>query len=567
MASEQFRNSHPAEEKPSPEDRHRYHRLWRYSVLLMAVVSLTPLIIMTIISNQQYQKALQEEMRYPVSQLLANTSRSLESVIDVHKHALTLVVHEKPRDDLWSKDGLASTFTTLNRIFGGFVDLGLVDSQGNQVFYVGPYNLEGNNYNNQPWFHEVALREVYVSDVFMGYRNFPHFVIAAKHVLPDGDFYVLRATIDMELLNRQIRSLDLGPSSDVFLINRSGILQTNSRYHGALLQKAALPLPDHPQGMRTLVEFASGDRAGFLSYAPIERSPFVLILVHHPQDLMQIWSTVRNNPLRFLAGSSVLILLVVLGSSTYMVNRIRLADTRRARILHNLEYTNKMASIGRLAAGVAHEINNPISIINEKAGLLKDIVDSSDQFTQREKVLALVNSMLHSVERCSAVTHRLLGFARRMEAHIETLDLEMLLKEVVGFLGREPEHRNITIKFDAPPNFPTIESDRGQLQQVFLNIVNNALSATQNGGWIQFALQEPDDYSVAVTICDSGAGIAPEDLKHIFEPFFSTKGEFGTGLGLSITREIVDKLGGSITVESRQGEGTCFTVILPKARI
>jgi len=109
-----------------------------------------------------------------------------------------------------------------------------------------------------------------------------------------------------------------------------------------------------------------------------------------------------------------------------------------------------------------------------------------------------------------------------------------------------------------------IESDRGQLQQVFLNIVNNAFAAVDDGGRIEISIQNYNDNRIAVSFRDNGAGISEENLKHIFEPFFSTKGELGTGLGLSITNDIVEKLGGHINVESKVGEGTSFTIDLPK---
>jgi two-component system, NtrC family, sensor kinase len=566
MSPENLRTVDPAEEKPSPADKHRYRRLWGYSVLLMAVVSLTPLIVMTIISSNRYQKTLQVEMAYPVSRLLANTCRALESAIGEHQHALTLLINEKSPQELWSEKSLQSTFDNLRSTFGGFVDLGLIDSPGDQIYYVGPYDLKGKNYKDQPWFHEVCLRDVYVSDVFMGYRNFPHFVIAVRHSLQGGEFYVLRATVDMQLINRQIISLDLGPNSDVFIVNQMGILQTNSRYHGHVLEKASVPMPARLEGTEALLEYQDKGMTTYISYAPIERTPFILMMVHHQKDLMKNWYLNRRDPIWFLVISSILILLVVLGSSTYLVNRIREADSRRTRALHNLEYTNKMASIGRLAANVAHEINNPIAIINEKAGLLKDMVEADPAFNKHDKVLALANSILNSVDRCSTITHRLLGFARRLEAHIERIDLELLLKEVLEFLGKELDHRNIAIKFDLPEKVPSIESDRGLLQQVFLNIINNALAALKEGGQINCIVRIQDAQNVLVSICDNGTGIEPEDLKYIFEPFFSTKGDFGTGLGLSITRDIVEKLGGKITVESRYGEGTCFTVTLPRMR-
>jgi signal transduction histidine kinase len=137
---------------------------------------------------------------------------------------------------------------------------------------------------------------------------------------------------------------------------------------------------------------------------------------------------------------------------------------------------------------------------------------------------------------------------------------------VVGFLDKEAEYRNITIKVEGQPDVPTIESDRGQLQQVFLNILNNAEAAVKDGGHIDVGVRLTHDRRVAVSIADDGVGIPPENLGRIFEPFFTTKEGSGTGLGLSITYGIVQKLGGEITVESEVGKGTRFTVLLPLRR-
>jgi two-component system NtrC family sensor kinase len=228
-----------------------------------------------------------------------------------------------------------------------------------------------------------------------------------------------------------------------------------------------------------------------------------------------------------------------------------------------MEYTNKMASIGRLAAGVAHEINNPLAIINEKAGLLKDFATLKPDFNYKEKVLQGVESILKSVDRCSVITHRLLGFAKRMDIITEVIDLELLLKEVTGFLEREANLHNIKINFNFAEDLPCINSDRGQIQQVFLNILTNAYYAVKQGGQIDIYANKLNENEVDISIADTGVGIAEEQLEHIFEPFYTTKGKYGTGLGLSITYGIVQKLGGSISVKSKLGEGTKFSVHLP----
>ncbi|HDS01197.1 MAG TPA: two-component sensor histidine kinase [candidate division Zixibacteria bacterium] len=545
------------------EGRFRYRRLKRYSILLTALVAITPLIIMTIINSHQYQKALKADLIYPISRQTSNTKRSLESFIEERRAALDLISKEKNYEELYDHDKLANTLRHLKESIDGFVDLSLIDSRGNQVAYVGPYKLEGKNYSDQDWFHEVSIKGVYVSDVFLGYRDLPHFVIAVLHEKTEGDYYVLRATIDSDMLYRKIVSQILRPTSDAFLINKAGILQTPSNDHGAILEKSPIPVPPYSPHSEVVEQKDSARNLYILGYAFIENSPFILIEVIQPEAFMQNWLTLRNNLIWFLGISIILILIVVIWGSSHMVDKIREADMHRCKVLHQVEYTNKMASIGRLAAGVSHEINNPLAIINENAGMVNDVLSVSNDFPMREKVTKSVNSILRNVERCSRITHRLLGFAKRMETKIETLDLRELITEVLGFLEKEALHRNIKINTNFPENLPGIRSDRGQLQQVFLNILNNAIDAISEGGKIDIDIELRKDNKIDVTIRDTGRGISKPDLERIFEPFFSTKKEHGTGLGLSITYGIVQKLGGQIRATSELGEGTTFTVTLP----
>ena len=225
-----------------------------------------------------------------------------------------------------------------------------------------------------------------------------------------------------------------------------------------------------------------------------------------------------------------------------------------------------MASIGRLAAGVAHEINNPLAIINEKGGLMMDYLEQSGGVADRERFKELASSILRNVKRCRDITHRLLGFARQVTVERETIDILWVINEVLGFLGKEAEYRNVTIHLDVPSDLPTISSDRGQVQQMFLNIINNALQAVPDGGRIDIFGRWNGKDKVDITFRDNGPGIPREDLRLIFEPFFSTKGTEGTGLGLSITYGIARKLGGDISVESELGKGAAFTVTLPVDR-
>jgi two-component system NtrC family sensor kinase len=555
------------EEQSSPHSlisQRRYSKLLTTTALSASLVSLVPLLIIAGVTYYQYREAFRAEITRPMVRFAANGKQSLESFLTTHISALDMVVRERSYDQLRNPEILSRVLANLKQSFGGYVDLGVVDRSGIQVAYAGPFELEGRSYADQSWFNEVRTRESVVSDVFMGYREIPHFIIAIQHDLGSGQSFSLRATIDTDVLDRLALSLVSQPSSDAFIVNREGVLQTPSRFYGTVLDTASLSaLPNSPRPEIVEIEDENGDPR-IVSYAQIDGSPFTLVLVS-PQNLTsEGLGALNRNLLAFLVISIVLILSVIVLGTRRMVNQVREADLKRAALFHKAEYTNKMAAIGRLGAGVAHEINNPLAIINQKAGLLKDYIMLSEEMPPKDKMIALVNSVLKSAERCGGITHRLLGFAKHMEVQWGNIDLDELIKDVLSFLEKEASYRSIKINFNYPEEPPTIVSDRAQLQQVFLNIINNAFAAMEDGGRLDIGIEPVGDEAVAVSIADDGVGISDDDMAHIFDPFFTTKKSTGTGLGLSITYGIVQKLGGQVKVKSTVGEGTCFTVTLPR---
>jgi two-component system NtrC family sensor kinase len=562
----------------------RYRRMLLAAVLSVSIVALLPLLIMSLTTYHQYQDALHTELTRPMLNFAAAGQESLESFISERLSALATIVRETPFDDLSDSERLAPVLENLKKSFGGIVDLGVIDEQGIQLSYSGPHTLEGVSYRDEPWFHEVSARGSYVSDVFLGYRNLPHIVIAVRQDHEDGHPFVLRTTIDTDAFHWLVRArtarhrpdqspvcgrchaLGVRLFSDAFIINDEGVLQTRSAMYGDVLESTQLPpLPDSRQAELLDLNDDSGDPL-IISYAKVERSPFTLVLLLPRVNLHSGWQSLRRDLLVFPAVSGVIIFAVIVGGATYAVRRVREADIKRAALYHKMEYNNKLAALGRLGAGVAHEINNPLSIITEKGGLLKDLLTMSRDLPPKDKLIDLVDSLLRSAERCGGITHRLLGFAKHMDVQRETINLDLLLREVLGFLEKEASYRNIQVEFKHPEPPPPIVSDRGQLQQIFLNIVNNAFAAVEKGGHIQVGIRRVGAGEVAVSIADDGVGIPEEQRAHIFDPFFTTKKGAGTGLGLSITYGIVQKLGGRIEVTSEVGEGTCFTVTLPAGR-
>ena len=175
----------------------------------------------------------------------------------------------------------------------------------------------------------------------------------------------------------------------------------------------------------------------------------------------------------------------------------------------------------------------------------------------KDRLVKIAEAVVRSVDRCSAITHRLLGFAKRMEPQTEQMALGPLLEEVLSFQGkRQLAHRSIAMNLALGELADHRERPRTTAGRLFLNIFSNALAAVEDGGRIDVSAKVEDQDTVAVTFRDNGSEFLPECLNRIFEPFFSTKGDYGTGLGLSITLGIVEKLGGRIEVQSKVGEGT-----------
>jgi two-component system NtrC family sensor kinase len=271
----------------------------------------------------------------------------------------------------------------------------------------------------------------------------------------------------------------------------------------------------------------------------------------------------------FLHLSAASILVVTVFITRHMITSIKRRDAEADRLNQQLLQTGKLASIGELSAGVAHEINNPLAIILTERQLLLDaarqtaITDPEFQ----EQFSDSMNQIDLQVQRCKRITQNLLRFSRRTKSMIEKVDLNGFIQEVVDLMEREARTSGIKFFSEPDPALPPVSSDPSQLQQVFLNLITNAIDAHDGKpyGSIRISTRADAERQLAtVKVADAGTGIKPEHLNRIFDPFFTTKAVGkGTGLGLSICFSIVKRLGGSLTVQSEVGKGTEFTIQLP----
>ncbi len=242
---------------------------------------------------------------------------------------------------------------------------------------------------------------------------------------------------------------------------------------------------------------------------------------------------------------------------------------KRHELERQVQQAEKLASLGQLAAGLAHEIGSPLNIISGNAEyLLLHLADDDPHRTE-------LQGIIRETERIAAMIRRLLDFARPKPLKVEPLDLNALLADTARVLARQAQRANVETRLDLAERLPHIAGDRGQLEQVFINLGLNATQAMPEGGTLTITTRRSrrrtpmgrSEPVVTVAFRDTGGGIRKKDLPQIFKPFFSTKAAAqGTGLGLAVSRRIVEDHGGDIRVASRPGHGATFTVRLPIQR-
>jgi two-component system NtrC family sensor kinase len=231
--------------------------------------------------------------------------------------------------------------------------------------------------------------------------------------------------------------------------------------------------------------------------------------------------------------------------------------------------TGKLASIGELASGVAHEINNPVAIMVEEAGWIGDLLEE-DEFQESKNIEELRRALTQiktQGKRCKEITRKLLSFARKTSLSVQDIRINELVEEIAGISAQRAKYAMVEMVTRLQEGLPTVRVSLSELQQVFLNLINNALDAMEKkGGKLALSTREAEGF-VVVDVADTGVGIPAANLNRIFDPFFTTKAVGkGTGLGLSICYGIIENMGGRIEVQSTVDVGTTISVYIPAVK-
>jgi two-component system NtrC family sensor kinase len=537
-----------------------YARQKRLFVVVVILVAIIPLLFISWTASHFYQKSWLDKTTVELTSLANSRREIIDLFLDSQENILA--GYAELYDFAWlsTPGNLEKLFQAMNHQ-GVIVDLGLIAKDGSHRNYTGPFaeDLKDKNYAEARWFAEVMQNGRYISDVFTGYRGVPHFIVA---VTDPTRSWVLRATINSELFNALLASAEVGPGGDAFILNRLGELQTPSR----------LGLTALPTGEKGLLAATTGgaltihhSQGSLYATTGMKNNAWTLVLKTDIGTSLADFYRARQRDHLIIACAALLILAVSTFLVRSMMNKVEGADQQRMLLYDRIRYSEKMALIGRMAANVAHEINNPLQIIGDQAGWLDELLSEEDlgQLKNTDEYRTAFAKIKAQVKRASTITHRLLGFSRSTDGLKTPTNINTLVEETVSFLEKEATNHRIAIRRSLDPTLPEITTDTTQLQQVFLNLLNNAFDAIGNDGAVTISTSL-GDRQLAVEFADSGPGLPEEALKKVFEPFFTTKkAGCGTGIGLSISYSIVERLGGTIEVRNGRQGGCVFRVNLP----
>ncbi len=558
----------PAAPSRSRATRHSRELFWA-TLGRLVLLYFVPLLLLAAFFHIQYRYLVRDSLRAHLQVIAEHQATTFDLFLRERLVNLDNVVDD-PRFPPGPADErrLLPFLDELRRASDAFVDLGVVSAEGELTAYAGPVRFQAPvNYRNEPWFQALVSvnggRPWVITEVYLGFRGSPHFTIAVRRQRGSA-MRVLRSTLSPERLADYLNGLEGASEVHAAVVTGAGAVQITTARAAVVLAGARLTPPAAPP--RGFISGAGPAARIDYAYAWLNETPWALV-VTSAAPAPGVWSA--GLPVRLSAATLAVFLItgtLILVRARQVAERQLAVEETQAELSGQLVHAEKLASVGELAAGIAHEINNPLAIIAEEVGLLKDSLDPS-LTSAEDPPLAIAPHLdiIHeAVFRCRDITRKLLTFVRKAEVHLAPHDVHGILDDVLEvMLGNELAISNVTVVREYDRAIPPIRTDRNQLVQVFVNLVKNAMDAMPGGGTLIVGSRLGQG-KARFSVQDDGCGMTREQLQKVFMPFYTTKepGK-GTGLGLSVSYLIIQNYGGNLYVESVPGQGSLFVVELP----
>lgn len=552
-------------------------RLKRAILTNMIIVPFIPFLLAIGVNFYFFTTALENKTVSSLNRIVGDHRDMIESFLLERKSDLEFITNAYDFEEINTADAINIIFENLKNRSGAFIDLGLFDYRGIHVRYSGKYLLKGKEYRDEVWFQKVMKTGTYISDIFLGYRNIPHFIIAVRQE-SGNKTWVLRATIDTQYFYTLVSKVRIGRTGEAYILNKYGVAQTLRRSGGIrVLEKdhEYIKFPESENSIQTFVKIDSAKNRYLYATTWLKDREWVLVVRQEKKDAYKsLYSAFYISLMIIIIGGAIIIVIAIY-TTERILRRIERLGVEKESLGNQLIRATQLAEIGEMAAGFAHEINNPLQIIKSEYTLIETLMDDvfgKDEIEKNEDIIDIVDSLDQiklQVNRCSEITHAILKFGRKNEIKEQLLHPFIIIPEIIHMIEKKAVVSGIEMIKNISEQVPGFMGDPSQFQQVLLNLFNNAMDAISDrhgssGGRLTIAASGKNESWIEIKITDNGIGISLENIEKIFSPFFTTKpvGK-GTGLGLSVCYGIIESFGGTMEVISEQNVGTTFVISLP----
>ncbi len=565
-------------------EQKKYEVLKRNFIFLFLVLSLVPLFTVSIISYFSFKNSLHDTISTHLFEIAKNKGIALQKWL-FERHTDAEVFAQSPtvvesvaaiinlKNDLLTKEKyslIAKRYIQLvKNKYDSYDEIFILDENGQML--ITTERME-NIKVNRDYFHEAINGKTYNTNLFLSpLTHRPTMVVAAPIKNSKEQIIgVLVERIKLDAINKLMRDIEIGKTGESYLVNKEGYFLTESKFEAGYTLKKKISTKGTEEcnkgksGVGEYFDYREKKVLG--AYLFIPEMEWSLMVEQDSSEAFQEIQHLKN--IIFIIGliTIIVIFAFTLLASGKIVKILKRYDQQFKKQQKQIMRAERLAAMGQLAAGVAHEINNPLGGISNCLKLISTKINKTNPKPKDFKdSIKYLRTSEQELNRCIRIIRNFLSFSKRPNLNPVVTNINNVISELIALIEPQAKVQNIMISKELKSDLPQLLVDAQQLHQALMNIILNSLEAMPQGGKLKVRSgYDQRGEAVKIEITDTGYGIPEENLHHLFEPFFSCKPEGkGTGLGLSIVYEVIDEHNGSIELESEVGKGTIFTVKLP----
>jgi len=565
-------------------EQKKYRVLKKNFIILFLFLSLIPLFTVSLISYFSFKNSLHNTISTHLFEIAKNKGIALQKWL-FERHTDAEVFAQSPTivESVNTIINLKNDFITKKKYsfiakkylqlvknkYDSYDEIYILDKNGQMLITTEKMeNIEV----NRDYFREAINGRIFNTNIFLSpIAHRPTMVVSAPIRNSKEEIIgVLVERIKLDTINKLMRDIEIGKTGESYLVNKEGYFLTESKFEpGSTLKKkiSTHGTQECKKGKSGVGEYIDyRDKKVLGAYFWIPKMEWSLLVEQDSSEAFQKIQYLKNIIFAIGLITILLIFAFTILASGKIVKMLKGYDQELKKQQKQIMRAEKLAAIGQLAAGVAHEINNPLGGISNCIKLISNKINKPNPKPKDFKdSIRYLRTSEQELNRCIGIVRNFLAFSRRPSFNPVLTNINTVILELIALTEPQASVQNILITKELDSDLPQVKVDAQQLHQALMNIILNSLEAMPKGGKLKVSsVYDQRDEAIKIEITDTGYGISEDNLPYLFDPFFSSKPEGkGTGLGLSIVYEVIDEHNGSIEVKSEVNKGTTFIVKLP----